>query len=828
MKEYLKQHSIVYRQPAKFPEDGAAVGNRFLTGMVWSDKGKYSAVLAKDDVWDNRTVSFETARCGYTHEKVLEMLKNKDKDFENETYFNHTVSKSNVMEYPYEGTPVHAWAPYPAPKIAAWFSLDTSDYRFKEQRLSLADATVTTEYEGLTVTSVIPMGKNVFVTDIASAEKTALKAVLERRADPVFKDTKPEFALIDGIATFNYVFPEGFSYAMAIKADNAVYEIDGAQANVSLEVNKKGRVTVSVATSNEAKDPISAAIKTLDDVDVYVKENESKWENFWEKSHISLTDKYLENVWYASLYQAAISSSPNYSGGFYGPFWIHDPSAWCNDLHEVNEPFKYYGVQAANHPELADGFIQTYYNMIPYVKDTTRKFYGFDALRFPHACGYKGEEREAWATEFKYQYMQCASGLIAQIALDQYRFTKDKDDLKNRIYPIVSGAADFYAQYMEKGEDGKYHIYPSFSPEQWKTIYGRDMAIDLAFARMTLRGAVETAQALGVDEDKRAVWSERLENIAPYPEDDKGMIEFEKDDRSYMFGHDSVMYCVHPTAEYSCDKKYAEALEMTLKRMGIKDIAAFSKAHIAVDALWLGMPELGYDLIYDTAVCPHMKPNGFGSIGDVYTGEDHVTNLKYYPEDFKWEKGDVFNIREVFSVVNPSAKDSIELDITEGGMLLFVNEMLLQSQLGDIRVFPALPAHQNAAFDGLLARGGVEVSSKRENGEILFVKLCARADTTARLCNPWACKTVYVNGKELSDSPEILSFDLKRGQDIMISADKDAKLPEWGYEGDAQPRCVKRTLVQALAKGYRNDPVTEGLAKNAETAEIWLGKPAEN
>ena len=81
MKDYLKQHSIVYRQPAKFPEDGAAIGNRYFAGLVWSDKGNYSSVLAKDDIGDHRAQPFEVARMGYTHEKVLELLKNGDKDF---------------------------------------------------------------------------------------------------------------------------------------------------------------------------------------------------------------------------------------------------------------------------------------------------------------------------------------------------------------------------------------------------------------------------------------------------------------------------------------------------------------------------------------------------------------------------------------------------------------------------------------------------------------------------------------------------------------------------------------------------------------------------
>ena len=56
--------------------------------------------------------------------------------------------------------------------------------------------------------------------------------------------------------------------------------------------------------------------------------------------------------------------------------------------------------------------------------------------------------------------MQCASGLIANIAWWQYEFTQDRNDLRERIYPIVKGAAEFYANYMTRGKDGEAQCHP--------------------------------------------------------------------------------------------------------------------------------------------------------------------------------------------------------------------------------------------------------------------------------------------------------------------------------------------------------------------------------
>ncbi|MBR3842667.1 MAG: hypothetical protein IKM38_05270 [Christensenellaceae bacterium] len=831
MKDYLKQHSIVYRQPAKFPEDGAAIGNRYFAGLVWSDKGNYSAVLAKDDVGDHRAQPFEVARMGYTHKKVLELLKNGDQDFIKMAYEEGPDNPDAFqgVPYPYEGRRVHSWAPFPAPKVAAWFTLDTANYKFIEQRLALENATVTTKYEGLEIKSLMPANCNVFVTDIKADEAAEFTAKFRRHADPGMEGVAPAFSTKDGVAVFTYPFPDGFSYSMAFKVEGGEYTVDESNVFIRFKADKTARILASVASSYDTEDTVSEAIALLSKVDEALGKHEAYWDKFWAESRIQLTDKYLENMWYASLYQAAVGNSPNFTCGASGLFWIHEPYAWNNDIHEVNEAYKNYALQAAGHPELSLGYLTTYYNMIPYVRETTKKFYGFDALRFPHTSGYKGEERETWPLNFKYQYMQCSSGLTAQVVWDQYRFTQDKEELKNRIYPIIAGSADFYANYMQKEEDGKYHIYPTFSPEQWASIYCRDATIDLAMARCTLRAAIESAEILGVDEDKAAVWKDVLDNFCDYPRDEKGFLEYDKDDRSYAFGHDSIMYAVHPTAEYdeADEDAWRDALDMSIKRVGIDDNASFSKTHMAVDALWLGLPELGYNLIYDTAVTSYLKPNGFGALGDVYEGKGHISNLKKYPEDFVWEYGNVYDKREVFSVINPHAKDSIQLDVTIGGMLLFVNEMLLQSQKGLIRVFKGLPAHQDAAFDGLLARGGVKVSSERKNGKIGYVKLKAIADTTVSLENPFAGEEITING-EAAESDAILTFNMKKGEEIILAKASGAVMEaDFGYHGEAEPRKVFRTLVQPLGKGARNGKITGEMQKCADTAEIWLGKPAE-
>ncbi len=66
-----------------------------------------------------------------------------------------------------------------------------------------------------------------------------------------------------------------------------------------------------------------------------------------------------------------------------------------------------------------------------------------------------------------------------------------------------------------------------------------------------------------------------------------------------------------------------------------------------------------------------------------------------------------------------------------------VGEMLMQSQNGILRLFPALPEKRDASFVDLRAEGPTFISSQRIRGAVQFVQLKAGADLTWRLKNPW-------------------------------------------------------------------------------------------
>ena len=80
-----------------------------------------------------------------------------------------------------------------------------------------------------------------------------------------------------------------------------------------------------------------------------------------------------------------------------------------------------------------------------------------------------------------------------------------------------------------------------------------------------------------------------------------------------------------------------------------------------------------------------------------------------------------------------------------------INEMLVQSWSGRIRVFPACPAHwRNCRIDRLLCEGGVEVSAIRSDGRTLAVRLESASDQQVRLLNPFDLLAAILMGSEFN------------------------------------------------------------------------------
>jgi hypothetical protein len=106
---------------------------------------------------------------------------------------------------------------------------------------------------------------------------------------------------------------------------------------------------------------------------------------------------------------------------------------------------------------------------------------------------------------------------VAYLFWRRYEYTLDRDWLRERTYPMLRGAVEFYRCHpnVAKGADGKYHILGANNGEAVRGAC--DTNEDLSAMRAVTAALVRAAESLGMDSQMAPIWREFLENLAPPP-----------------------------------------------------------------------------------------------------------------------------------------------------------------------------------------------------------------------------------------------------------------------------------------------------------------------
>ena len=323
-----------------------------------------------------------------------------------------------------------------------------------------------------------------------------------------------------------------------------------------------------------------------------------------------------------------------------------------------------------------------------------------------------------------------------------YRYQMDDRILRERVYPLLKRAIGNYLAYVERGDDGRWHLPPTESPEL-ATV--PDANYDLALLTWGLETLIASAEYLRLDDPLLDRWRDVLASLTPFPTDSSGLMVGRGRPWKESHRHYSHLLAIYPLHLITPDRPDARSLIKASLRTWERDAALFR----------------GYSFT-----------GGASMHALLGQGDTALARLNSYLAAPRYMQANTFYAEAGPVIETPlSAATSIQ-------------DLFLQDWGGTLRVFPAMPnAWTDAAFDRLRADGAFLVSAVRHDGRTAWVRIESLAGQPCRLIVPdWDSAVVRAH---VGPVPNVTKgavgdyvIDLRKGAAVVLAPDATTPLPD--------------------------------------------------
>jgi len=701
------EHGLHYDKPAMVWDEAMPLGNGLLGALVWGDGKPLRISLDRTDLWDLRPVpefhtqeySYKTMRRWVREGRIKDLHRLYD-----DPYGNAGPTK------------------IPAGRIELTFGSDAS---FKQADLDIVQAVASVNFENGDVVRVFVHATEPFGMIQAQAKDPLGIALLAPPfAGKVTDEAGPGKISAGDLASLRYPPPVessgddwkcylqegwgGFKFAVAVAWRRSGDAWLGAWSTV---------------TSNESQDPSKAALancrRALEMGFVGALASHRRWwDSYWSKSSVRVPNPIIERQWYLEQYKFGSAARPDTPPiTLQGP-WTADNMKippWKGDYHhDLNTELSYWPAYSGNHLDGAAGFVDWLWRTRDTARVWTKRFFDLPGLNVPMTADLNQEQIGGW---HQYTHSATTAAWLAHHFYMQWRYSMDRDFLVNRAYPWFREVSVFLEAVTEKGPDGKRTLPLSSSPEI------NDNRLDAWFPTITnydltlIRWAFEKTAELAVEAgepDEARRWKQVLDempDLALDPDSKKLLVA-----RDYPLPashrHFSHLMAIHPLGLVRWengdeDQAVIKASLAELEGKGTSQWCGYSfswLANLAARARDGDKAAKALD-IFSTAFCLR---NSFHCNGD-QSGKGY-SNFRYRP----------FTLEGNFAAA--------------AGL----QEMLLQSYSGTIRVLPAVPADwKDVSFRTLRAERAFLVSARRQGGLVQSVEIISEKGGLCRLENPF-------------------------------------------------------------------------------------------
>lgn len=279
------------------------------------------------------------------------------------------------------------------------------------------------------------------------------------------------------------------------------------------------------------------------------------------------------------------------------------------------------------------------------------------------------------------------------------------------------------------------HRYSIISSVDERKEQNYNAASAIAYLKHLSKYIIEFSELLNADEDRRTLWEDIYTHLPDYPVTTYNGMQVFAFDEGMMNPEGNVFpfnsYLFYPTNNEGINSKYAQ---IGINSLNVNNAAYFTQRN-SFTQVYAAAARMGYpfeDII--SKMSSVLKSN---------TGPSNIHLMASHK-----------------TIENASATENI-------------NSLLLQSNEGFIRIFPAASALKDAEFKDLRTEGAFLVSSKLKESQILSLEIKSEAGGECRLLSPCQDRDIFVKDSkgeiiEYSTNDSIISFNTVKGETYKI------------------------------------------------------------
>jgi alpha-L-fucosidase 2 len=474
------------------------------------------------------------------------------------------------------------------------------------------------------------------------------------------------------------------------------------------------------------------------------------WRRFWGISDVTLPDSAIQAQYDLDKYFYGAASRRGAPPIPLQGVWTADGGTlppWKGDFHnDLNTQMTYLACEAAGLDEACESWLAFNWKLLPAYRSFARTFFGVSGAAVPGVMALDGQALGGWG---QYSLSPTMGAWVAQSFYLHWKNTRDRAFLMVRAYPFLSEIGEATLALLAPDSAGMLKLPLSTSPEindnrptAW---FPPNTNFDLALMRWLAGALAEMADAVGKPAEA-ARWSDALRHLDPLDRDPAtGALTIA---RGFPFAeshrHFSHAMAIHP--------------------LGLLDPAGPDSATVraTIDGLAAHGTDwwVGYSFAWYSAM-----------LARAGRGDEALRQLETFVRAFLLRNGFHANGDQSGTGLSRFTYRPFTL---EGNFLAMeaVQEMLLQSQGGTVRVFPAVSDRwSDVSYRDLRAEGGFRVSATRRGGCTVAVRVVATVAGKLRLRDPFEGRAAKWNRPDVARAGRDLRVWLGPQQEISGSAE---------------------------------------------------------